>query len=79
MKANFPANDYETVEPDLSGTTARCAKVTDQLGERLVRFHYKYEVPRSAGLVPHRIEIGAFGWRWWGLRDDWGRLLAKRM
>jgi len=79
MKANFPATNYETVEPDYPGTNATCARFTEQLGARLVRYHFKKDVPNTAGLTPQRVEIGAFGWRWWGLRDDWGRLLAKRM
>lgn len=79
---NFPATEYELVAPDYpnpSGEDRTTPVFTEDLGVRLVRSATKKNLPRGCALIPARVHIGAFRWRWWGLRDDYGKFLAQRI
>lgn len=44
----------------------------DETTAQLIRARIKSELPKKTGLIPERFHSGAFGWRHWGLRDDYG-------
>lgn len=80
---NFPATDYEMIElpifsPQGKASTPNLYRIPDHIVRRLVRARIKSELPKGSGLVPQKLASGNFGWLWWGLRDDYGRMLARK-
>ncbi len=63
------------LEPDIKRAVR--PQFSEDKGKLLVRATYKRDLPKQPGLYPMQFVIGAFGWRWWGLADQWGRFLTQ--
>ena len=66
-RAMFLGPDKRTNRPQFSETRAVC----------LVRKTYKRDLPKYPGLHAQQFVVGAFGWRWWGLADDYGNFATE--
>lgn len=49
----------------------------NETAKALVLSVKKSDLPKSGGLYPERVQVGAFRVRYWGLADNQGRFLTK--